>query len=354
MRNDPTDFSQFVKWEVSAEVIDFKRAYVDMTAEPGKPLTGDTLAGLLLSQIVYYHLPNRRARKPHQLDVEKGGYWWLVRKRTDWWEECRILPNRYDAKIKLLQERGLVVVELMKYNGTPVHHIRLDYEGFMAKWDAIISGLPVTTVHNQSQPETAVDGTNPILADGESPILATDGNGIISANGENPILATDGNDTILANDEIDLIRDRVKTGDMIMIPLELSTVWGATKGELELQMTRATFNTWLKDTTLLAVCKPTQDEPDAKAVMVVTVRNDYAKDWLGNRLKETILRTAGDIMRDEVELDGCELDVVFVVATETPQPARRKSAKVHRNGNGRNQPTPTQLNHDPDYQELSI
>ena len=49
------------------------------------------------------------------------------------------------------------------------------------------------------------------------------------------------------------------------------TAWKATLGELELQMTKATFNTWLKDARLLAM---EEDE------YVIGVRNDYAKDWL--------------------------------------------------------------------------
>ena len=58
------------------------------------------------------------------------------------------------------------------------------------------------------------------------------------------------------------------------------SAWKATLGELELQMTKATFNTWLKGARLIA-CE--EDE------YVIGVRNDYAKDWLDNRLRETIL-----------------------------------------------------------------
>ncbi|MDX1416023.1 MAG: chromosomal replication initiator protein DnaA [Candidatus Promineifilaceae bacterium] len=67
--------------------------------------------------------------------------------------------------------------------------------------------------------------------------------------------------------------------------------WKATLGELELQMTKATFNTWLKDARLLAT------EGD---VYVIGVRNDYAKDWLEGRLRETILRTLSAIIRETV------------------------------------------------------
>ena len=58
------------------------------------------------------------------------------------------------------------------------------------------------------------------------------------------------------------------------------SAWKAALGELEMQMTRATFNTWLKDAHLLRV----EDES-----YVIGVRNDYARDWLSNRLNDTIL-----------------------------------------------------------------
>jgi chromosomal replication initiator protein len=76
--------------------------------------------------------------------------------------------------------------------------------------------------------------------------------------------------------------------------------WKATLGELELQMTKATFNTWLRDARLLN----TQESE-----FTIGVRNGYAKDWLENRLHDTILRTLSAIAGDDVAIR-------FVVATE--------------------------------------
>lgn len=87
------------------------------------------------------------------------------------------------------------------------------------------------------------------------------------------------------------------------------SAWKATLGELELQMTKATFNTWLKDAQLLECEKNT---------FKIGVRNDYAKDWLENRLQGTILRTLSAIVGESVELD-------FVVGDSLP-------AKVVANG----------------------
>ena len=69
--------------------------------------------------------------------------------------------------------------------------------------------------------------------------------------------------------------------------------WHATLGELQLQMTRATFDTWLKDARFLA-CEDN--------LFFVSVPSAYAKDWLENRLHTTIKRTLENIVGQRQEL----------------------------------------------------
>jgi chromosomal replication initiator protein len=76
--------------------------------------------------------------------------------------------------------------------------------------------------------------------------------------------------------------------------------WKATLGELELQMTKATFNTWLRDASLVSA---------EEGTYVVGVRNDYAKDWLESRLSGTITRTLSTIAGKSVVVD-------FIVRTD--------------------------------------
>lgn len=78
--------------------------------------------------------------------------------------------------------------------------------------------------------------------------------------------------------------------------------WKATLGELELQMTRATFNTWLKNAHLL--------EYDGETY-VIGVHNDYAKDWLENRLHDTVVRTLSAVTNRAAQ-------VRFVVCPQGP------------------------------------
>lgn len=64
-------------------------------------------------------------------------------------------------------------------------------------------------------------------------------------------------------------------------------LWQSVLDEAALSMTKATFNTWLKDTTLISV------KPDGEGEhWTVAVRNEYAQDWLSNRLDDSIRRIA--------------------------------------------------------------
>jgi chromosomal replication initiator protein len=70
-------------------------------------------------------------------------------------------------------------------------------------------------------------------------------------------------------------------------------IWHATLGELQLQMTRATFDTWVRPTRAIAF----QD-----GSMLVGVHSPYAKEWLENRLNTTIQRTVTGIVGKSVEV----------------------------------------------------
>lgn len=70
-------------------------------------------------------------------------------------------------------------------------------------------------------------------------------------------------------------------------------VWHAALGELQLQMTKATFDTWVKPTFAIGYEQET---------LVVGVRNAYAKQWLENRLYGMIQRTLNHILGRSAEV----------------------------------------------------
>jgi hypothetical protein len=77
-------------------------------------------------------------------------------------------------------------------------------------------------------------------------------------------------------------------------------VWSTALGELQLQMTQATFDTWLRDSRFIKF------EDDA---FTIGVKTGYAKDWLEHRLLTTIKRTLA-------RLTGRTIVVKFVVYEE--------------------------------------
>ena len=79
--------------------------------------------------------------------------------------------------------------------------------------------------------------------------------------------------------------------------MQAEQVWQATLGQLQLEMSKGTFETWVRDTTLLAY---------EDGACIVGVPNAYAKDWLENRLLSTVKRIL-------VSISGRTVEVRFVV-----------------------------------------
>ncbi len=74
-------------------------------------------------------------------------------------------------------------------------------------------------------------------------------------------------------------------------------VWQTALGELQMQVTRATFETWVKDARLLSY---------EDGEFIIGVHSAFAKDWLENRLLSLIKRTLSRVM-------GRSVGVSFVV-----------------------------------------
>jgi chromosomal replication initiator protein len=99
------------------------------------------------------------------------------------------------------------------------------------------------------------------------------------------------------------------------LPLSLSEaqkLWHVVLGELQLQMTRATFDTWLRGSQVVACEKET---------IVVRVRHAYAVDWLQNRLLPVIRRALQRHVDPGVQVSftdrGPEQEETLVLVPET-------------------------------------
>lgn len=83
-------------------------------------------------------------------------------------------------------------------------------------------------------------------------------------------------------------------------------IWTLALGQLQMQMTRATFDTWVKGSQGLGY------EDD---VFVVGVASGYAREWLEHRLHATIRRTLANVL-------GRQVEVLYVISRHASAPAR--------------------------------
>ena len=86
--------------------------------------------------------------------------------------------------------------------------------------------------------------------------------------------------------------------------MDLNGVWEAAKGELQLQMTKATYDTWISNTFPIAY---------EDGTFIVGVHNTYAQEWLENRLRTIIKRTL-------IGLTNRTCEVRFVVRAKQDAP----------------------------------
>ncbi|TKJ29252.1 MAG: chromosomal replication initiation protein DnaA [Chloroflexi bacterium B3_Chlor] len=87
--------------------------------------------------------------------------------------------------------------------------------------------------------------------------------------------------------------------------MDLKGVWEAAKGELQLQMTKATYDTWISNTFPIAY---------EDGTFIVGVHNTYAQEWLENRLRTIIKRTL-------IGLTNRTCEVRFVVRPKQEAPS---------------------------------
>ncbi|MBX5493658.1 MAG: hypothetical protein IRZ14_21115, partial [Chloroflexi bacterium] len=93
---------------------------------------------------------------------------------------------------------------------------------------------------------------------------------------------------------------------MVVTRLDAQQVWQAALGELQLQMSRPNFETWFKDTVLVAL---------DNGCAVIGVPNPFTMEWLQTRCVPLIRKTLLGIVGQPVEVQ-----FVLKSAVEPPRP----------------------------------
>ena len=117
-------FNEFLRWEDSSnDIIDFKKIYVDMA--------GDLIAGLVLSELIYWYLPSKDTGR-NKLRVKHDGYLWIASRYKDWHDRARITESQAERAIKILVDKGLLIKAIFKFNGEPTVHVRIVEDKFLS------------------------------------------------------------------------------------------------------------------------------------------------------------------------------------------------------------------------------
>ena len=214
---------EFYEWErASRDVIDVKRCYVD--------IAGDLASGILLSQIIYWFLPDREGKL--KLRIQREGEFWLAKNRTEWWDECRISKKQFDRAITVLRDKGLVTTKRFRFRGSPTVHIRLNVS-------------------------VVVQGVNSILTKGENPIRP---NGNMELDERVKSLHTE---ITTETTTIDNIKD----------------IWNDVLEHLKDQISPSNFKTWLASTA------PTSFDG---TLFVVSAKSEFAANHLNKNMRSMI------------------------------------------------------------------
>jgi chromosomal replication initiator protein len=85
--------------------------------------------------------------------------------------------------------------------------------------------------------------------------------------------------------------------------MDAEQAWQSALGQLQMEMPKASFDTWVRDTQFFSY-----DD----GLFTIGVRNAYARDWLESRLSNTVTRLLMGIMNRR------NVDIRYVVQkTET-------------------------------------
>ena len=75
--------------------------------------------------------------------------------------------------------------------------------------------------------------------------------------------------------------------------MECKQAWQAALGQLQLEMPKAAYDTWVRDAELISV---------TDNIFIIGVRNAYARDWLDSRLKSTIAKLLTGTLNRPIEI----------------------------------------------------
>jgi hypothetical protein len=130
----------------SDDVIAVRPIYVKM-------LDGDIQTAYLFSQIIYWHLPDKKGKprlrviKFHPETNERG--YWLAKSAQQWHEELGITPSRTRRSLAKLCKRDLIFTHNWRWNGHNTTHIQLNTKEFQRQLYMTINDKSIDKLEDQ-------------------------------------------------------------------------------------------------------------------------------------------------------------------------------------------------------------
>lgn len=125
---DKREFLSFIA--DGEDIISFRKSYVD--------ITDSLIAGMMLNEIIFWHLPNRETGQS-KLRVIHEDKEWLAISKVDWYNRARITSSQARTGENRLIELGFINVRVFKFNGVPTTHYSLNWDFFLNTFEQHIS-----------------------------------------------------------------------------------------------------------------------------------------------------------------------------------------------------------------------
>jgi hypothetical protein len=120
-----------------------KKIYIDMA--------GDLRAGIVLSEVLYWHLPSKTGKvRLRRIDGDKENLW-LACARTSWYDRARLRPREFDTALEKLIALDLVKKTLSKYKGQDTLHLRINWPIFEERYNQMLSAQAAPSPRRRSK-----------------------------------------------------------------------------------------------------------------------------------------------------------------------------------------------------------
>jgi len=155
---------------VELSIIDMLDALIDEKKKNDREISetetrkrGNLIPGILLNQIVYWHLPTLKG--DDKMTIVIDGKKWIAKTSQDWYNEIRLSVKQVMTALDTLKELELIETKVAKFSGNPTTHIRLVKENFIVaykKFTFSVYGLWDKTILPNRQKRNSQIGKNEV------------------------------------------------------------------------------------------------------------------------------------------------------------------------------------------------